>query len=35
MITPWDKKTLPTILARYQIKDVFNADEFGSVALPR
>ena len=29
MIVPWEKKTLPTTLARYQIKDIFNADEFG------
>ena len=29
MIIPWEEKTLPTILARYQIKDIFNADEFG------
>ena len=26
---PWEEKTLPTILARYQLKDIFNADEFG------
>ena len=25
---PWEEATLPTILARYQLKDLFNADEF-------
>ena len=25
----WEETTLPTILARYQLKDIFNADEFG------
>ena len=29
MAAPWDETTLPTILARYQLKDIFNADEFG------
>ena len=26
MTAPWEKATLPTILARYQLKDIFNAD---------
>ena len=26
MIIPWEEKTLPTILAKYQIKDIFYAD---------
>ena len=29
MTAPWEETTLPTILARYQLKDIFNADEFG------
>ena len=29
MIAPWEETTLPAILARYQLKDIFNADEFG------
>ena len=29
MAAPSDEATLPTILARYQLKDIFNADEFG------
>ena len=29
MTAPWEKATLPTILARYQLKDIFNADGFG------
>ena len=29
MTAPWDETTLPTILARYQLKDIFNADEVG------
>ena len=29
MTAPWEETTLPTILARCQIKDVFNVDEFG------
>ena len=29
MTAPWEETTLPTILARYQLKVVFNADEFG------
>ena len=26
---PWEETALSTILARYQLKDIFNADEFG------
>ena len=29
MTAPGEKTTLPAILARYQLKDIFNADEFG------
>ena len=29
MKAPWEKTTLPKILARYQLKNIFNADEFG------
>ena len=29
MTAPWLETTLPTILSRYPLKDLFNADEFG------
>ena len=29
MTAPWEETTLPKILARYQLKDIFNVDEFG------
>ena len=29
MTGPWTKITLPTILSRYALKDIFSADEFG------
>ena len=29
MIAPWEETSLPAILARYQLKGIFNADEFG------
>ena len=29
MTAPWEETNLPTILARYHLKDIFNADEFG------
>ena len=29
MTAPWEERTLLAILTRYQIKDIFNADEFG------
>ena len=33
---PWEETTLPTILSRFQLKDIFNGDEFGLLyeALP-
>ena len=36
MAAPWEETTLPTLLARYQLKNVFNGDEFGLLyeALP-
>ncbi|XP_057305268.1 tigger transposable element-derived protein 4-like [Hydractinia symbiolongicarpus] len=29
MTAPWSETTLPTILSRYPLEDIFNADEFG------
>ena len=29
MTVPWEETALPTILSRYQLKDIFNVDEFG------
>ena len=29
MTAPWKETNLPTILATYQIKDIFNAEELG------
>ena len=29
MTAPWTETTLPTILSKYELKDIFNADEFG------
>ena len=29
MTASWEETRLPTILARYQLKDISNADEFG------
>ena len=29
MTAPREEATLPTTFARYQLKDMFNADEFG------
>ena len=36
MTAPWEEITLPKILAKYQLKDSFNGNEFGlfSEALP-
>ena len=36
MSAPWEKTHLPTILTRCQLKDIFDADEFGPFykALP-
>ena len=33
MIAPWSETTLPTILSRYSLKDIFNADEFGLLSM--
>ena len=29
MVTPWEKTTLPTILSKYDLNQIYNADEFG------
>ena len=29
MVAPWNEATLPTLLSKYDLKDIFNADEFG------
>ena len=29
MTAPWEEKNLPIVLTRYQLKDIFKADEFG------
>ena len=29
MTAPWEETILPTTLARYQLKDIFDVDEFG------
>ena len=29
MTAPWTETHLPTILSRHELKDIFNADEFG------
>ena len=29
MTAPWEETALATILPRYQLKDIFNSDEFG------
>ena len=29
MTAPWEEATLSTILGRYQLKDIFDADKFG------
>ena len=29
MAAPWKETTLPKLIARYQLKDIFNGDEFG------
>lgn len=29
MTAPWVETTLPTLLSRYDLKDIYNADEFG------
>ena len=36
MTAPWKETTLPTVLVTYELRDIFNTDEFGLsyVALP-
>ena len=29
MVTPWEQTTLPTILSKYDLNQIYNADEFG------
>ena len=29
MVAPWTESYLPTILSRYKLEDIYNADEFG------
>ena len=29
MAAPWNETTLPKLLSKYDLKDIFNADEFG------
>ena len=29
MIASWEQNHLPTILSRYELRDIYNADEFG------
>ena len=29
MVTPWEQTTLPTILSKYELNQICNADEFG------
>ena len=29
MVAPWNETTLPTLLSKYDLKYIFNADEFG------
>ena len=29
MVAPWNETTLPTLLTKYDLRDIFNADEFG------
>ena len=29
MIAPWEQNTLPTILSKYDLNQIYNADEFG------
>ena len=28
MVAPWNETTLPTLLSKYDLKDIFNAEEF-------
>ena len=29
MVPPWNETTLPTLLSKHDLKDIFNANEFG------
>ena len=29
MVAPWEQTTLPTILSKYDLNQIYNADEFG------
>ena len=29
MVAPWNETTLSTLFSKYDLKDIFNADEFG------
>ena len=29
MIAPWEQNTLPTILSKYDLNQIYNTDEFG------
>ena len=35
MIGPWEQTTLPTILPKYDLSQIYNADEFGLFYRPR
>lgn len=34
MTTSWKESTLPTLLSKYALSDIFNADEFGLFTKP-
>ena len=29
MVPPWNETTLPTVLSKHDLKDIFNTNEFG------
>ena len=29
MVSPWKETSLPTLLSNFELKDIYNADEFG------
>ena len=29
MVSPWEQTTLPTILSKYELNQIYNANEFG------
>ena len=33
MVAPWEKTTLPTILSKYGLDQIYNVDEFGLLYL--